>query len=294
MRRAGKIANILWNGWELWGVLSCVGGGIVLNILSPIIAPFYSALSDIWKVLYGVGLFLLMLPLSGLLIRGGQKLLADNGDKGPSQKAKAESGNIQQAINTGSGPQIIAGRDAAGRDIIHHNYAPAPVTPRTLLPRLEGAIKGNAVIVVVWNDDVEAHEFRVNLTNISNGTNFLQSQLPITLTWENSQSQWELIGPGQSANVIVATLRGTEVRNNMTFRVIRVQKLRATKPEMSRLYSTVPFASELECQLELGANIAIEGERISNWILTLDGNGELRTFRQLTPGTPNARPLTTP
>jgi hypothetical protein len=163
-------------------------------------------------------------------------------------------------LNTGSGPQIIAGRDAAGRDIVH-NYAQVPAQPHTLTPRLEGRIKGDMAIVEVWNDDTESHQFMLRLHKISNPTRFLQSQLPLILAWEGSQNQWQVIGPGHSASAIVVTGRG---RESQRFRVIRVQKLGATRQEESRLYSNVPFAGVLECQLELGADVGIDGDRTSN------------------------------
>lgn len=98
-----RVAHLLWGGWELYGFLVWLGGGTVINIYSFIAYPFAQELPFLFKVLYGIGLFVAFLIISVIIIRVLRTLFIS--------EAKSDS---SQSIS-----QSKTGRDIfqAGRDI---------------------------------------------------------------------------------------------------------------------------------------------------------------------------------
>lgn len=98
------IAQILWGGWELWGLLTWAAGGVLSNAISFIILPFAQALPIWLKVLYGIGLVAAALIVSVIIIRILQAILKPQTDTGVSQ-------TVTESQVPGSVKQQVAGRD---------------------------------------------------------------------------------------------------------------------------------------------------------------------------------------
>ena len=83
--RYRRIAHFLWGGWELYGFITWVGGGVLSNAMALVFFPFAQALPIWLKILYGVGLFGAALIVSVIIIRILQALFKQQTDTGLSQ-----------------------------------------------------------------------------------------------------------------------------------------------------------------------------------------------------------------
>ena len=93
-----RVAQLLWGGWELYGFISWIGGGVLSNVIAFMFIPFAQALPIWLKVLYGIGLFVAVLIVSVIIIRILQALFKPQTDSGLSQSVSESQvqGNVFQ------------------------------------------------------------------------------------------------------------------------------------------------------------------------------------------------------
>ena len=97
-----RVAHFLWGGWEIYGFVSWIGGGVVSNFISFLALPFAQELPVWLKALYGIGLFVVVLIITVIVIRILQVLF----------KPQVESGLSQSMADSSVGRDVIlAGRD---------------------------------------------------------------------------------------------------------------------------------------------------------------------------------------
>lgn len=64
-----QIAQIIWGGRELYGLILWIGGGTVSNVMSFLYFPFAQQLPILGKILYGIVLFIAILFITVLIFR---------------------------------------------------------------------------------------------------------------------------------------------------------------------------------------------------------------------------------
>jgi hypothetical protein len=278
MRWDKKAAEFAVTGWEIIDMVSGIGGIFITNILVFLWYPF--GVADWWaRLLYGMGLSILPFCVFALLSRIVREMMKNHSSRLKDLMLKAAG-----AVKTGIGTINNGATDIAGRVTID----PSLTVPRNaIIPRIECEIRGNRALLVVHNDDIwEAHNFAVRLLGISTASRCLQNQLPISLGWDGLNEEYHPIGPRQSAGLGVLDIGDSQPKDGSNVRHLLVNKSGISVRERGELYSPIPLAGELRFQVELLANVPIIGYRISEWILTLDENGELRAIRQTIPITP--------
>jgi hypothetical protein len=256
-------------------MVSGIGGIFVTNILVFLWYPF--GVADWWaRLLYGMGISILPFCVFALLSRIVRKAM-----KNLSSRLKDLMLKATVAVKTGNGTINNGATDVAGRVIID----PSLTVPRNvIIPRIECEIRDNRIVLVVHNDDKwDAHNFAVRLLGISSASRCLQDQLPVSLGWDGLNEEYHPIGPRQSADLGVLDTGDSQLIDGPNVRYLLVNKSGISVRERGELYSPIPLAGELRFQVELLVNAPIIGNRISEWILTLDQNGELRTIRQTIP-----------
>ena len=272
MRWGKRAAEFAVTGWEIIDMVSGIGGIFITNILVFLWYPF--GVADWWaRLLYGMGLSILPFCVFALLSRIVREVM-----KNHSSRLKDVMLKAVVAVKTGIGTINNGATDIDGRV----NSDPRLTVPRnTIIPRIECEIRGNRVLLVVHNEDKrEAHNFAVRLLGISTASRCLQNQLPVSLGWDGLNEEYHPIGPRQSADLGVLDTEDSQPKDGSNVRHLLVNKSGISVRERGELYSPIPLVGELRFQLELLANTPIVGNRISEWILTLDENGELRTVRQ--------------
>jgi hypothetical protein len=275
MRWGKRASGFAVTGWEIIDMVSGLGGIFITNILVFLWYPF--GVADWWaRLLYGMGLSILPFCVFALLSRIVRKVMKNHSSRLKNLMLKAAV-----AVKTGIGTNNNGATDIAGRVTID----PSLTVPRNaIISRIESEIRGNRVLLVVHNDDKrEAHNFAVRLLGISTASRCLQDQLPVSLGWDGLNEENHPIGPRQSADLGVLDTGDSQPKDGSNVRHLLVNKSGISVRERGELYSPIPFAGELRFQVELLANARIIGNRISEWILTLDENGELSTIRQTIP-----------
>jgi hypothetical protein len=279
MRRGKRAAEFAVTGWEIIDMVSGIGGIFITNILVFLWYPF--GVADWWaRLLYGMGLPILPFCVFALLSRIVREVL-----KNHSSRLKDLILKAVVAVKTSIGTINNGATDIAGRVTID----PSLTIPRNnaIIPRIECEIRGNRVLLVVHNDDEgEAHNFAVRLLGITTASRCLQNQLPVSLGWDGLNEEYHPIGPRQSADLGVLDTGDSQPKDGSNVRHLLVNKSGISVRERGELYSPIPLVGELRFRVELLANAPIIANRISEWILTLDENGELRTIRQTIPITP--------
>ena len=259
-------------------MVSGIGGIFITNILVFLWYPF--GVADWWiRLLYGMGISILPFCVFALLSKIVREAL-----KNHSSRLKELMLKASVVVKTNIGTIYNGATDNAGTVTID----PSLTVPRNvIIPRIECEIRGNRVLLVVHNDDErEAHDFAVRLLGISTASRCLQNQLPISLGWDGLNEEYHPIGPRQSADLGVLDSGDSQPKDGSNVRHLLVNKFGISVQERVELYSPIPLAGELRFQVGLLANVTIIGNRISEWILTLDENGELRTIRRAIPITP--------
>jgi len=103
-----RIAQILWGGWQLYGFLSWIGGGLMGNFISFLYVPFAQDWPILLKILYSAGLFVVALILSVVFIRLLQ-LLFKPSEKSSSPQIISKSPRAQQASHVGGDNIQVSG-----------------------------------------------------------------------------------------------------------------------------------------------------------------------------------------
>lgn len=102
MRRSSKVRRFfqfLWGGWELWGVITTIGVGTMSEFALFLLTPFLQNVPLWLKVIYGFGLFLIVIAVIAVIIRVLQALFRPQNDEGLSQSISQTKagGDILQA-----------------------------------------------------------------------------------------------------------------------------------------------------------------------------------------------------
>lgn len=276
MKWGKRAAEFAATGWDIIDIVSGVGGIFVTNILVFLWYPF---IESVWwvRLLYGVEVSIFPFCFFALLSKSVRWLVKTHATQIKDSMLKAVLA-VKTSIAT-------LNQRAPGSGIV--TIDPVLTAPKpTIIPRLEGKILCNRVLLEVHNDDVrEAHEFAVRLCGITGATRPLQTQLPISLGWDDVDEKYRTIGPGQFANLDVIDARDIQLEDASSVRHLVVNKFGTTIPELGTLYPSVPFPSELRFQVEVMADVPIAGNRFSEWTLSLSESGGFLDVRRTLPMT---------
>ncbi len=144
-----RIAQILWGGWELYGLITWIGGGVVSNFVLFLFSPFVREIPFLLKMLYGIGLFVAFLILSVLIIRLLQALFKTREE---SKLSQIISGSPREQQASHAGRDII---QVSGNLVLQEKLgkkAPILLQNRDALIKAIWEVKKAVVNVVVYRE----------------------------------------------------------------------------------------------------------------------------------------------
>jgi hypothetical protein len=176
---------------------------------------------------------------------------------------------------TASGSSVIVNQGENSTAIIGE-----PKTKQSpLRPTLAGLVRErpNEVYLEVTNTDGETHEFKLRLLRISGTLDDNRLNLPGgRLPW--SIGQPETLWPKQPHAFLIARARAENGGAQPTRSVLFVSDFE--ERTAAKQWGRVPFGTNVELDIEIQANAAIEqGYERSTWLLTVDPNGKLSDLR---------------